>query len=78
MRSNIPERNPPQIARRLQQRTLIQKRPKVRRPGRTEGRRSLFLHVNCQIMDAFGGFHDGFGDGWVGVHDAAEFVGSCF
>ena len=27
-----------------------------------------------QIVDAFGGFHDGFRDGWVSVHYAAEFV----
>ena len=29
-------------------------------------------------MDAFGGFHDGFGDGRMSVHDAAEFVGGGF
>ena len=31
-----------------------------------------------QIVDTFGGFHYGFADGWVGVHDAAEFVGGGF
>jgi len=25
-----------------------------------------------EIMHALGGFHYGFGDGWVGVDDAAE------
>lgn len=31
-----------------------------------------------QIVHAFGGFHYGFADGWVGVHYAAEFVGGGF
>ena len=34
--------------------------------------------MNRQIMHAFGGFHDGFADGRVGVDDAAEFVGGGF
>ena len=34
--------------------------------------------MNRQIMHAFGGFHDAFGDGWVGVHYAAKFVGGGF
>ena len=36
-----------------------------------EGVTLTFLHMNRQIMHTFGGFHDGFGDGWVGVDDAA-------
>ncbi len=32
---------------------------------------SGILHMNRQIMHAFGGFHDGLGDGWVGVDNAA-------
>ena len=31
-----------------------------------------------QIMHTFGSFHNGFGNGRVGVHDAAEFVGGRF
>ena len=30
--------------------------------------------MNRQVVDAFGGFHDRFADGWVSVNDAAEFV----
>lgn len=30
--------------------------------------------MDRQVVDAFGGFHDGFADGWVSVNDAAEFV----
>jgi len=29
------------------------------------------LHMDRHVVDAFGGFHDGFADGWVSVNDAA-------
>ena len=36
------------------------------------------LNMNRQIVYTFRSFHDGFGNGRVSVHDAAEFVGGCF
>lgn len=43
-----------------------------------QGQRRRCLHMDRQITHAFGGFHDGFAYGWVGVHYAAEFVGGGF
>ena len=37
-----------------------------------------FLEVYGQTVDAFGGLHDGFGDGRVRVYDAAQLFGRGF